>query len=126
MGVWFQTKVVKQGDGGEDSKKGLAKVNKHRKVKNYVRSQMVQRNTKALKKSVEEGRRWKAEPSVDERNEKNNLTKTRGSNLVLARCLPLDEALVLDQPVTGQLPQLIFRGGRRRPVFSVVLMATNS
>jgi hypothetical protein len=76
---------------------------------------MVQRNAKALKKSVEEGRRWKVEPSTDERNEENNLTRTKGRNPVLARCLPLGEALILDQPVTGQLPQLIFRGGRRGP-----------
>jgi hypothetical protein len=54
--------VAKQGDSGEDSKKGLTKVNEHRKVKKYVRSQMVPRNAKVLKKSVEEGRRWKAKP----------------------------------------------------------------
>jgi hypothetical protein len=48
--------VAKQGDGGEDSRKGLTKVNELRKVKNCIQSKMVQRNAKALKKSVEEGR----------------------------------------------------------------------
>jgi hypothetical protein len=55
--VWFQAKeVVKQGDGGEDSKKSLTKVNEHRKMKDYVQSQMVQRNIKIPKESVKKKR----------------------------------------------------------------------
>jgi hypothetical protein len=57
MGVWFQAKeVAKQEDGGEDSKKSLTKVNKHKKIKDYVRSQMVQRNIEIPKESVKKGR----------------------------------------------------------------------
>jgi hypothetical protein len=114
-GVWFQAKeVAKQEDRGEDSKKGLTKVNEHRETENYVRGQVVQRNIKILKKSMKKGRRWEVESTADEGDEENNPTRTRG-NPVLTRGLPLSEALVLDQPVIGQLPQLIFSGDHIGP-----------
>jgi hypothetical protein len=56
--LWFQAKeVAKQGDGGKDSKKSLTKVNEHRKMKDYVWSQMVQTNIEIPKESVKKRRR---------------------------------------------------------------------
>jgi hypothetical protein len=50
----------------------------------------------------------------DEGDEENDLTRARERNQVLARGLPISKALILDQAVDDQLPQLILRGAWSR------------
>jgi hypothetical protein len=52
---------------------------------------------------VEKRRRWEVESSTDKRYKENDLTRTKGRNSVLARNLPLDKTLILDQVVADQL-----------------------
>jgi hypothetical protein len=80
--------VAKQGDRREDFKKRLTKVNEHRKMKDYVWSQIVQRNIK-ISKSVKKRRCRETESSTDEGDEENDVTRFRGRNPVLTRGLPI-------------------------------------
>jgi hypothetical protein len=64
---------------------------------------------------MEKWRRWEAESSTDEGYKKNDLTRTEGRNPVLARSLPLNKTLILDQAIADQLPQLILHGARSGP-----------
>jgi hypothetical protein len=63
---------------------------------------------------VKKGRCWETESSTDEGDEENDLTRARGRNPVLARGLPISKALILDQAIADQLPQLIIHGAWSR------------
>ena len=51
-------------------------MNKNRKMKDSIRSEMVQANPKIVEKSMKKRRSGKAEPSTDKGDEKNDLTRT--------------------------------------------------
>ena len=76
-GLWFQTKEeTKEGKGRRNSKKGFAKMNKDRKMKDSIEGKMVQSNPKIIKESMEEGRSGKAESSTDKGDKEDDLTRT--------------------------------------------------
>ena len=73
----FQAKeVTKQRKRRENSKESFAKMNKDRKVKNCIRSEMVQTNPKIAEKLMKKSRGGKAKSSANERDKKNDLTRT--------------------------------------------------
>ena len=73
----FQAKeVTKQRKRRGNSKESFTKMNEDRKVKDYIRSKMIQANPKIAEKLMKKGRGRKAKPSTDEGDEKNNLTRT--------------------------------------------------
>ena len=85
VGLGFQTKeVAKQRKRRRNSKEGFAKMNKDRKVKNCIRSKMVQANPKIAEKLMKKGRGGKAKSSANERDKKNNLTRTWSRDPMLA------------------------------------------
>ena len=51
-------------------------MNKDRKVKDCIRSKMIQANSKIAEKLMKKGRGRKTKSSVNERDEKNDLTRT--------------------------------------------------
>ena len=59
-------------------------MNKDRKVKDYIRSKMVQANPKIAKKLMKKGRGRKAKSSTNERDKKNDLTRTWSRDPMLA------------------------------------------
>jgi hypothetical protein len=76
-GLGFQTKeVAKERKRRGNSKESFTKMNKDRKVKDYIRSKMIQANPKIAEKLMKKGRGRKAKPSTDEGDEKNDLTRT--------------------------------------------------
>ena len=84
-GLGFQVKeVTKQRKRRGNSKESFAKMNKDRKVKNYIRSKMVQANPKIAEKLMKKGRGGKAKSSANERDKKNDLTRTWSRDPMLA------------------------------------------
>jgi hypothetical protein len=71
---------------------------------------MVQRDIKISKESVKKRRCWEIESSANEEDEENDVTRARGRNPVLARGLLIGKALILDQAVAYQFPQVILHG----------------
>ena len=59
-------------------------MNKDRKVKNCIRSEMVQANPKIVKKLMKKSRGGKAKSSTNEKDKKNDLTRTWSRNPMLA------------------------------------------
>jgi hypothetical protein len=53
-------------------------------MKDSVRSQVVQRNTKIMKETMKKSRSRQAEASSNERDKKDDLTRTRSRNPMLA------------------------------------------
>ena len=51
-------------------------MNENRKMKDNIRSKMIQANPKIVEKSVKKSRSRKAETGTDKGDEKNNLTRT--------------------------------------------------
>ena len=75
VGLWLQTKeVTKEGKRRRNSKKSFTKMNKNRKMKDSIRSKMVQANPKITEKSMKKSSR-KAESNMDKGDKKNNLTR---------------------------------------------------
>ena len=64
---------------------------------------MVQINPKITKKLMKEGRSRKAKTGTDKGNKKDNLTRTRSRNPMLARNSPFSDDFALDQAVADEL-----------------------
>jgi hypothetical protein len=65
-------------------------------MKDSVRSKVVQRNAKIIEETMKKGRSRQAEASSNERDKKNDLTRTRTRNPMLAGDLPISKVLLLD------------------------------
>ena len=59
-----------------NSKESFTKMNENRKMKDSIRSKMVQANPKIAEKLVKKSRSRKVESGTDKGDEKNNLTRT--------------------------------------------------
>ena len=59
-------------------------MNKDRKVKDCIRSKMIQANPKIVEKLMKKGRGRKTKSSANERDKKNDLIRTWGRNPMLA------------------------------------------
>ena len=115
-GLGFQAKeVTKQRKRRGNSKESFTKMNKDRKVKDCIRSKMVQANPKIAEKLMKKSRGGKAKSSANERDKKNDLTKTWSRDPMLAWNSPFSKSLALDQAVTDKLTELLFGGCRSRP-----------
>ena len=76
-GLWLQAeKVAKEGKRRRNSKEDFTKMNENGKMKDNIRSKMLQANPKIVEKLVKKGRSRKVETGMDEGDEKNNLTRT--------------------------------------------------
>ena len=64
---------------------------------------MVQTNPKITKKLMKEGGSRKAKSGADKGNEKDNLTRTRSRNPMLARNSPFSDVFALDQAIADEL-----------------------
>ena len=81
----FQAKeVTKERKRRGNSKESFTKMNKDRKVKDYIGSKMIQANPKIVEKLMKKGGGRKAKSSTDERDEKNDLTRTWRRDSMLA------------------------------------------
>ena len=76
---------------------------------------MVQTNPEITKKLMKEGGSRKAKSGADKGNEKDNLTRTRSRNPMLARNSPFSDDFALDQAVANELAQLVFACCWSRP-----------
>jgi hypothetical protein len=65
-------------------------------MKDSIRSKVVQRDAKIMEETMKKGRSRQAEASLNERDKKDDLTKTRSRNLMLAEDLPISKVLLLD------------------------------
>ena len=83
-------------------------MHKDRKVEDGIGSKMVQANPKVIEKPMKEGGSRKAKTGTDERDEKNDLTRTWSRNPVLARNSPFSNVFALDQAVADELAELVF------------------
>ena len=84
-GLGFQMKeVTKERKRRGNSKESFTKMNKDRKVKDCIRSKMVQTNPKIAEKLMKKSRGRKAKSSTNERDKKNDLTRTWGRDPMLA------------------------------------------
>ena len=84
-GLGFQAKeVIKQRKRRGNSKESFAKMNKDRNVKNCIRSKMVQANPKIAEKLMKKSRGRKAKSSTNERDKKDDLTRTWSKDPMLA------------------------------------------
>ena len=90
-------------------------MNKDRKVKDCIGSKMIQANPKIAEKLMKKGRGGKAKSSANERDKKNNLTRTWSRDLMLAWNSPLSKGLALDQTIADKFPKLIFSCHRSWP-----------
>ena len=75
-GLGFQTKEVAKERERRNSKESFAKMNENRKMKDNIRSKMIQANPKIVEKLMKKGRGRKAKSSMNEGDEKNDLTRT--------------------------------------------------
>ena len=114
--MWFQTKEeTEEGNRRRNSKKGFAKMNKDRKMKDNIGGKMVQGNPKIIKESMEEGRSGKAESSTDKGDKEDDLTRTGSRDPMLTWSSPFSKILALDQAVADKLAKLLFGCCRIRP-----------
>ena len=90
-------------------------MNKDRKMKDCIRSKMVQANPKIAEKLMKKSRGRKAESSMNERDKKDNLTRTWDRDPMLAWNSPFSNGLALDQTVADKLMELLLGGRRSRP-----------
>ena len=65
-------------------------------MEDSVWSKVVQRNAKIMEETMKKGRSRQAEASSNERDKKDDLTRTRSRNPMLVRDLPISKVLVLD------------------------------
>ena len=76
-GLWLQAKeVTKERKRRRNSKKSFTKMNKNRKMKDNIRSKMVQANPKITETTMKKRRGRNAKSSTDKGDKKNNLTRT--------------------------------------------------
>ena len=75
-GMRLQTKEVMEERKRRNSKKSFTKMNKNRKMKDSIRSKMVQANPKITEKSIKKSRSRKTEPNTDKGHKKSNLIRT--------------------------------------------------
>ena len=90
-------------------------MNKDRKVKDCIMSKIVQANPKIAKKLMKKSRGGKAKSSANERDKKNDLTRTWSRDPMLAWNCPFSKSLALDQAIADKLAELLFGGCRSRP-----------
>ena len=90
-------------------------MNKDRKMKDCIRSEMIQANPKVVKKLMKKGRGRKAKSSTNEGDEKNDLTRTWSRDPMLAWNSPFSNGLALDQTIADKFLKLIFGRHRSRP-----------
>ena len=64
---------------------------------------------------MKKGRGGKAKSSVNERDKKNDLTRTWSRDPMLAWNSPFNKSLALDQAIADKLVELLFGGGQSRP-----------
>jgi len=83
-------------------------MNKNRKMEDGIGSKMVQANPKVIEKPMKEGGSRKAKTDTDERDEKNDLTRTQSRNPMLAWSSPFSNVLALDQAIADKLVKLVF------------------
>ena len=76
--------VTKERKRRGNSKESFTKMNKNRKMEDGIGRKMVQANPKVIEKPMKEGRSRKAKIGMDERDEKNDLTRTQSRNPMLA------------------------------------------
>ena len=81
-------------------------------MKDNIGSKMVQANPKIIEKVMKKRRGRKAESSMDKGDKKNNLTRAKSWDPMLAWSSPLGNLLVLDQAITDKLAQLILSCSR--------------
>ena len=116
VGLGLQTKeVTKERKRRRNFKKSFTKMNKNRKMKDDIRSKMVQTNPKITEKLTKEGGSRKAESITDKGDEKNNLTRTWSRDPMLAWSSPFSNVLTLDQTIANKLAKLVFSHRRSRP-----------
>jgi hypothetical protein len=65
-------------------------------MKDNVQSKVVQRNVKIMEETMKKGRSRQAEARSNERDKKDDLTRTRSRNPMLAGDLPISKVLLLD------------------------------
>jgi hypothetical protein len=65
-------------------------------MKDNVRSQVVQRNAEIMEETMKKDRSKEAEASLNERDKKDDLTRTRSRNPMLAKDFPISKVLLLD------------------------------
>ena len=115
-GLGFQAKeVTKQRKRRGNSKESFTKMNEDRKVKDCIRSKMIQANPKIAEKLMKKGRGGKAKSSMNERDKKNDLTRTWSRDPMLAWNSPFNKGLALDQAIANELAELLFGCCRSRP-----------
>ena len=84
-GLGFQTKeVAKERKRRGNLKESFTKMNKDRMVKDCIGSKMIQANPKIAEKLMKKGRGRKAKSSTNERDKKDDLTRTWSRDLMLA------------------------------------------
>ena len=115
-GLGFQVKkVTKQRKRRGNFKERFTKMNEDRKVKDCIRSKMIQANSKIAEKLMKKGRGRKAKSSTNERDKKNDLTRTWSRDPMLAWNSPFSKGLALDQAIANELAELLFGCCRSRP-----------
>jgi hypothetical protein len=65
-------------------------------MKDSVRRKVVWRNAEIMEKTMKKSRSRQVEASSNERDKKDNLTRTRSRNPMLVRDLPISKFLLLD------------------------------
>jgi hypothetical protein len=65
-------------------------------MEDSVRSKVVQRNAEIMEETIKKGRSRQAEASSNERDKKNDLTRTWSRNPMLVGDLPISKVLLLD------------------------------
>jgi hypothetical protein len=65
-------------------------------MKDNVQSKVVLRNVKIMEETMKKGRSRQAEARSNERDKKDDLTRTRSRNPMLAGDLPISKVLLLD------------------------------
>ena len=84
-GLRLQTKeVTKERKRRRNSKESFTEMYKNRNMEDDIGSKMVQNNPKITEKLMKEGGSRKAKSSTDKEDKKNNLTRTKSGDLMLA------------------------------------------
>jgi hypothetical protein len=65
-------------------------------MEDSVRSKVVQRNIEIMEETMKKGRSRQAEDSSNKRDKKDDLTRTRSRNPMLAEDLSISKVLLLD------------------------------
>ena len=90
-------------------------MNKDRKVKDCIRSKMIQANPKIVEKLMKKGRGRKTKSNTDKEDKKNDLTRTWSKDPMLTWSSPFSNVLALDQAIADKLMKLVFSRCWSRP-----------